>query len=301
MTKYECYFFHIIILFFYFFKVGILFIKSQSSSSKYINYNYLGGKKMSKRRREPGEYTFPDDDRVNNVYTPHEDFFLNELRKFDKKYEEINILGDLKNSLVPKLKKVINSESIELKEIEWNNLETRALLKELKEILIKWRDKYNLYDQDYDNWLMKKILNELIAGICYGEKDIVERIFSPLIHPSNSGNYFDHHPDYLENNEIFNIKIEAIWNPLGKTEKEIKKDINERVNKEIKKIKCLMEKKDYQRVYPEKDLMNRFLLFQIKEKTLSDIADLEFVGEDTISKSVKKVANNVGIKRRTKV
>ena len=256
---------------------------------------------MSKKRRKPGEYNFPDDDRVNNVYTPHEDFFLNELRKFDEKHEEIDILGDLNNRLLPKLKSVINNESIELKEIEWNNLESKESLKELKEILKKWRNKYNLYDQDHDNWLTKRILNELIARICYGEKDIVERIFSPLIHPSDSSNYFKHHPDYLENKENFNIKIEVTWNPLEKTEKEIKKDINARVNKEIKKIKSLMEKKDYQRVYPEKDLMNRFLLFQIKEKTLSDIADLEFVGEDTISKSVKKVANNVGIKRRTKV
>jgi len=252
------------------------------------------------KRKQPGEYTFPPNDITNDVYTPSKDLFLNELRKLDEKDDDLRILGDLKNGLVPKVKNMIENNLIEIKEIEWDNLESKEKLKEIKEILTNWRNKYNLYDQNHDNWLMKIIIDQLKVGICYGDKDIIEKIFSPVIHLFDSENYFKNHPDYLNNKENFIIQFEEIWNPLGKTEKEIKKSINKKINDQIQEIKSYMEENNYQRVYPEENKINRFLLFQVKEKTLADIAELEYVGPDTISKSVKKVAESVGIKRRTK-
>ncbi|PTV95027.1 hypothetical protein C8C76_13017 [Halanaerobium saccharolyticum] len=279
------------------------------------------------KKREPGEYTFPKKSEFKEVYFPERNYFLNVVSDIVPEVHE-----DILNNIASELNKVYEEQKEdEFKAINWSNIKKDEFFIDLKKAIINLKNKYNLIEADNckKDWISILVLEEadrLLKTGQYKENKDNKKIkkneveytpFQITIEHEDLSAYFLQ----KNNKEKFRIDIgdeSLFWNPILKSRAAKKREINykklkdneqDKIDKDMDRICDYMEELGCKKLGPKKDMYKRLVLYQVKEMTFPDIIDNFFEenpytdknDEKTIQKSVERLAERIGIKRRTQI
>jgi len=267
-----------------------------------------------KKKREPGEYSFPKGSPYKEVYFPERNYFLNVVVDIVPEAFE-----DILDCVVPELNKVYEKQKRidEFKAINWSAVKEEDFFIDLKEVILNLKERYNLIETDNckDDWISILILeeaNKLLTTQTYkGENDgkkinSKEAEYIPFEIDTSFkylGSYF-----FQKNKEELKINLEEeylSWNPILKSRKAKRDEIMKKIDQKLDVISEHMEKIGCEKIETRKDTFERLVKFQVKERTHSNIADEldeeKYFSTDRIQKSVKKLSERIGLKRRTQI
>ncbi len=267
----------------------------------------------NKKRREPGEYTFPEDSMFKDVraYAPERRYFLNLVFV---KFPEAN--EDLLDNVVPKLYEIVEKNRKKNKEINWSVIKEDIYFNDLKKAIVDLKKKYNLIEADKckQDWISILILDEayrLMKKTKYknkiehsgkvNSKEVDYIPFKEKLDFKVFAAYF-----WQKNAKELTININMAWNPISETKKEAREKIAKEIKKELERICEYMEEKGCKKNKSRKDDYEKLVLYQIKEMSHSDIATKfttkkKIVHEKLIQKTVERRAKKIGLKKRTQI
>jgi hypothetical protein len=268
-----------------------------------------------KKKREPGEYSFPKGSPYKNVYFPERNYFLNVVVDIVPE-----VFEDILDCVVPELNKIYEKQkgAGEFKPINWSAVKEEFFI-DLKEAIINLKKKYNLIEADNckDDWISILILEEanklLTTGKYKGENDGRKLISKEVEYiPFEIDTSFEDLASYFfqKNKEELSINLEEeslFWNPIFKSKEAKKTEIMEKIDKKMDLICDYMEKNNFEKIEPRKDMYERLVLFQVKKMTYSNVAENfdsdgeKFMSSDSIQKAVKRLSERIGLKRRTQI
>jgi len=222
--------------------------------------------------------------------------------------------------VVPELNKIYEKQkgAGEFKPINWSAVKEEFFI-DLKEAIINLKKKYNLIEADNckDDWISILILEEanklLTTGKYKGENDGRKLISKEVEYiPFEIDTSFEDLASYFfqKNKEELSINLEEeslFWNPIFKSKEAKKTEIMEKIDKKMDLICDYMEKNNFEKIEPRKDMYERLVLFQVKKMTYSNVAENfdsdgeKFMSSDSIQKAVKRLSERIGLKRRTQI